>query len=102
MKTKNYYVCFFLLFIFVALNIHSAYGVDELFLTGVVNRVDNKSKTVVVDVKSESCLGIRSFTVDYSSTLSSNLIGKEISFKIDSSTCKGDTIYKIKSDITKE
>ncbi len=79
----------------VLLNIHSAQAIDRLILSGVVKAVDYKSGIITVDVKSASCPGIKKFRVDDLSISDTSLIGKHISFPIDSSTCKGDTIYKI-------
>jgi hypothetical protein len=91
---KHSYIFFILMFLFTVLNICSVNALDELFLTGVVRSVDSKSGIVIVDVKSEGCHGVRSFRVDNVSDLD-GLEGKKISFFINSSTCKGDEVYKM-------
>lgn len=94
-KIKRWYCLFWvLMFMSLMLNIYPVYSVDELLLSGIVKSVDYKSKIVIVDVKSKSCPGMRSFKVEDISKMESS-IGKEISFKIDSSTCMGDTVYKM-------
>jgi len=67
---------------------------DELSLRGIVKAVDSKAKIVTVDVKSESCLGLRHFKVDDPSKFTS-ILAKEVSFQIDKSTCKGKVKPKI-------
>lgn len=97
MRGKNIimFIFFLVSIFFVLLNIYPAFGADMLILSGVVKDINYKAKIVVVDVKSSSCPGIRSFKIDDPSKLDSKLIGKKISFPIDSSTCKGDVVYKM-------
>lgn len=79
---------------FSVLNICSVGAVDELYLSGFLKSVDTKSGKVVVDVKSQSCPGVRRFNFDKSADLE-GLEGKKISFSIDSSVCRRDEIHKI-------
>jgi len=70
-------------------------SMDALILNGIVKNIDYKSGIVTIDVKSESCQGIRSFKIDAISKLDSSLIGKEISFPISSSSCEDDKKHKM-------
>jgi len=100
---KKQFIKFLILtFLFLALSSYPAAGVDELFLSGVVKDIDYKSGLITVDVKSEGCRGLMKFRVDDISKFRSDLVGKDISFSIDSSTCKGDRIFKIKRPILPE
>jgi hypothetical protein len=64
-------------------------------LTGIVKRIDFKTKTVTVDVKSSSCHGFRTFAVDNVSEFE-DFVDQKINFFIDSTTCKKkDEIYKM-------
>jgi hypothetical protein len=87
------------LFLFVLLSSHvlviSATATDELFLTGIVKGIDQQTGIITVDVKSESCRGIRHFKLIDASTLEDTRPGKRISFRIDSSVCKSDIVYKM-------
>jgi hypothetical protein len=73
-------------------------GQDELWLTGKVLTYDVKTGLIKVDVKSESCPGVRTFEAE-AGLPESALVGKEIHFGIDSSTCKGDRTYKIRTKL---
>jgi hypothetical protein len=79
---------------FSVLSIHSVEAVDELYLTGVIRSMDLRAGTVTVDVKSQSCKGMRRFRFDNTIDME-GLEGKKISFSIDSSVCKAGGIYKI-------
>lgn len=94
-RKRFYHMVFILMGLFWVVGIPSAHAVDELFLTGVVKSIDYVSGVITIDVKSESCLGIRSFQVDHTGKLDKDLIGKQISFPIDSSTCVGGRIPKM-------
>lgn len=93
-RAEQYLILLMSVVVFLVLNIQSVNATDELYLTSVVRTVIANSGTVVVDVKSESCHGIRSFKVDDISTLT-GAEGKTISFTIGSSTCKSGSIYKM-------
>lgn len=79
---------------FLVLCIHSSEAVDELSLTGIIRTINAHSRTVFIDVKSQSCPGLRSFKFDSSIDLE-DMEGKKISFSIDSSVCRRDEVYKI-------
>ncbi len=87
---KNFIVGFIFLFI-----INFSYGVlnpDSLNLVGKVIKISNN--TVVIDVKTSSCKGIRTFYIK------DNLSGffkkdKVVDFFIDSSECEPDKTYTI-------
>ena len=67
---------------------------DELYLTGILKSVDVKSGTIVVDVLSQSCPGLRRFSVDGAAGLQGSE-GVKFSFSINSSSCKGNVIYTV-------
>jgi hypothetical protein len=87
------------LFLFVVLSSHvlvtSAPATDELFLAGIVKGIDQQTGIITVDVKSESCRGVRHFKLIDASTLKDTQPGKKISFRIDSAACKSDIVYKM-------
>jgi hypothetical protein len=70
-------------------------AMDELFLSGVVKHIDLNTGLITVDVKSESCRGVRRFKLIDASSLKDTQPGKRISFRIDSSVCKSDVVYKM-------
>ena len=96
MKKRNRYRILLISVIMslVLINVHSASSGVRLFLTGVVKGADTSSGTITMYVKSDSCHGTRRFTVDDVAALD-GLAGAELSFYIDSSTCKADETYKI-------
>ncbi len=73
---------------------HPAYAVDELLVSGILKSIDHTSKTIIMDVKSESCRGTRRFRVDNPSDME-GYQGRSLAFYINSSTCRGDKIYKV-------
>lgn len=73
----------------ITVNLDKAGASDELRLTGVVDSVDVMSATVVIDVKSVSCHGPRTFKVDRVGNWGS-LTGKKVRFQINSSSCGTD------------
>jgi hypothetical protein len=83
-----------LFFVFSVLNICSVGAKDDLYLTGFLKSVDIKTGKVMVDVKSQSCPGLRRFNFDKSVELE-GLEGRKISFSIDSSVCRRDEIHNI-------
>jgi hypothetical protein len=93
-RKKKYWMFLIWIVAFSVLSIHSSEAVDELFLTGIVRTVDANSRIVVVDVKSQSCPGLRRFKLDKITDLE-GLEGQKVSFSIDSSVCRRDEIYKI-------
>jgi hypothetical protein len=76
------------------LNTQSVNAEEELLLTGIVHTIDVGTGTVIVDVKSDSCRGFRTFRGDDVSALE-GFKGSRISFFINSSTCKGDKVYSM-------
>ncbi len=80
----------------LVLNLGHVYAVDELFLNGIVKRVDVAKKTVTIDVLSTSCRGIRKFAVEKPLEFE-DLEGDRIEYSIDSSTCRHDEIYSMLS-----
>lgn len=75
----------------------AVYAVDGLSLTGYVKSVDAANLTVTLDVKSESCRGIRTFKAPSAARddLNTLPIGTKLQFSIDSGDCKRDKTYTI-------
>jgi hypothetical protein len=90
----SFSACFASVSLLLVLSNSPADAVDELNLTGIVHTVDLRSGMVVIDVKSESCKGLRRFRSDDPSDLK-ELEGIKVSFSINSSVCKAGEIYKI-------
>lgn len=93
-RKTQYGMLFILMVGLLFLFIHPVYASDELYLTGIVKDIDHNAKKVVVDVKSSSCHGIRTFTLDDASKLD-DFVNQKIDFSIDSSTCKRGEVYKM-------
>jgi len=92
-RKKKFLPALILFLAFSVLNISPVYAGDELYLTGILKSVNVNAGTIVVDVKSQSCPGLRTFSVGNVSGLQ-GLKGKKFSFRINSSSCKGNTVYK--------
>lgn len=77
--------------------LQDALCVDELYLTGFIKSYDREKGFIWVDVRSESCRGVREFKVPESvrADLEPSLIGQEISFFIDSSKCEPGRVYNM-------
>jgi hypothetical protein len=67
---------------------------ENLRLSGIIKSINHESKTVIVDVKSSSCRGIKSFISDNSSELD-DFVNQKVVFFIDSTYCKKNEEYKI-------
>jgi hypothetical protein len=76
------------------LSTHAVNAEDELLVTGIVQASDVNAGTVIVDVKSDSCRGFRTFRGEDVSAFE-GLKGSRISFFINSSVCKGDKVYSM-------
>lgn len=100
-KGQRYYRVFIFLAIVASLILTDfpVLAVDELYLTGILNSVDVKSGTVTVNVKSQSCPGPRRFRVENAADLEGEA-GREITFFINSQSCKGTTVYTMR-DVTR-
>ena len=72
---------------------------ENLQLVGIIMSVDIRSHSVVVDVKTEGCLGERTFNYDRvdADSFRSNKVGTKIEFFIESSECSDRAVYKINS-----
>ena len=79
------------LFLFI-LNIQTVQATDELYLTGILKKVDPMQSLVTVEVQSESCPGIMTFRVAEILQLEGSE-GKKISFFIDTSACTPNEIH---------
>jgi hypothetical protein len=93
-KKKKWWMFLIWIVAFSVFCIHSSEAVDELYLSGILRTVNTNSGIVVVDVKSQSCPGVRRFNFDKSEDLE-GMEGKKISFSINSSVCSSGEIYKI-------
>ncbi len=96
MKKKYFLITFVLTILLIAsfLNIYPVIASDELFLVGIVKNIDYITGIVTVDIKTESCKGIRNFkALDLAEI--EGLKDKKISFFIDSSICQNGKIYKM-------
>ncbi len=86
----------FMIFIVISLMFLSlAWSVDELVLTGIVKSYSKEKGTIIVDVKSEGCRGLREFILPEGARhdLDPSLIGQRIEFKIDSNRCERGRVY---------
>lgn len=72
-------------------------GVDELYLSGIIKSYDKEKGLIWVDVRSESCRGIREFKVPESVRLDldPSIIGQKIDFFINSSKCEPGKVYNM-------
>ncbi|MFA5073972.1 MAG: hypothetical protein WC539_08785 [Nitrospirota bacterium] len=86
-------ICFFIIALASAL-FCPLYAEDELVLIGILKSINPKTNTVIVEVKSSSCRGLRTFTVGNAIELD-DFINQKIRFQIDSSVCKKDTLYRM-------
>ncbi len=93
-KKMRHLIVFILLVGLVVLFTTVVYAEDELSLTGIVKSLNNKTRTAIIDVKSSSCRGLRTFTVDNPDVFQ-DLVDQKIIFSIDSSTCKRNETYRI-------
>jgi len=81
-----------LLFVFYHLSTglavnETAFANDELYLCGVVKKVNTRERKVDIQVVSEGCAGIKIFKVSTSQQIEKFIIGDDICFKIDMNTC---------------
>jgi hypothetical protein len=67
---------------------------DNLHLTGIVKNINSATGMVYVEVVSSSCVGMRIFRADDIGKLES-FLNQEISFFIDSATCKDNNVHTI-------
>lgn len=97
MKNVEMYALLFLfvtLFVFPVPTEHYVYAVDELVLVGVLESVNVNSGMVTVNVKSQSCSGLKRFRVDNAEDVE-GFVGKRVVFSIDSSVCRDAAVHKI-------
>ncbi|MGD0281863.1 MAG: hypothetical protein ABSB95_05830 [Dissulfurispiraceae bacterium] len=76
-------------------------GRDNLILKGIVRSLNSGSNVATIDVQSESCRGAQNFRFDSSAGLDTSMIGKSVTFKIDSSKCDNALTPKILKIISK-
>lgn len=83
--------------LFLLIMYQEVLGIDELYLSGIIKSYDKEKGLIWVDVKSESCRGIREFRVPESVRLEldPSLIGQKINFFINSSTCEPGKFYNM-------
>ncbi len=95
MKKKVFGTAPLVIVITLILNTGYLFG-DNLSLWGVVESMDLKAGSIVIDVKSGSCPGVRTFKFDPGeSGLKGDITGKRVRFIIDSPICKEDETYTI-------
>ncbi|MGQ9745068.1 MAG: hypothetical protein ACUVQV_03565 [Dissulfurimicrobium sp.] len=97
MKPYEYLICLAFIFSLFSLCMaqHKALAEDELFLCGIVKTIDAKTGMVTVDVKSDSCPGVRQFQLAAPKAALHFIAGEEKCFPIDSSHCNDGNIHKI-------
>jgi hypothetical protein len=76
-------------------------AVDELRLSGYIREVNTFNKTVVVDVRSEGCEGVKTFLVSDRAVIAQieENVGSRMTFSINSSICREGAIYALSSMI---
>ncbi len=79
------------------ISFQTAFGIDELHLTGIIKSYDKEKGLIWVNVSSEGCRGLREFRVPESVRLDlePSLIGQRIEFQINSSRCEKDLVYNM-------
>jgi hypothetical protein len=85
---------FITLFVWPVLTERNVYAVDELVLVGVLESVNVHSGMVTVNVKSQSCAGLKRFKVENAEDVE-GFAGKRIVFSIDSSVCRDTAVHRI-------
>jgi len=75
----------------------AVFASDELLVTGTLKSIDQRYKTVTVDVRSSACRGLdRKFRFDPKDLEKvQGKEGQDIRFHIDSPVCKRDTVYNM-------
>jgi len=93
MKLKGVIICAFMFpgILFCT----QAFAMDNLFLCGIVKKVDARKALVSIDVKSGSCPGLRQFQLAAPQAASRFIVGEKQCFPIDSSHCNDNIIHKI-------
>ncbi|MHB1015480.1 MAG: hypothetical protein ACYC2W_09420 [Desulfurivibrionaceae bacterium] len=72
-----------------------AFAADNLYLCGIVKKVDAQKALVSIDIKSGSCPGLRQFQLAAPQAASRFIVGEKKCFPIDSSHCNDNIIHKI-------
>lgn len=72
-----------------------AFALDELYLCGVVQNVDGKKAMVSINVKSDSCPGVKLFQLANPHAASRFIAGENKCFSIDSNNCRDNKTHKI-------
>jgi len=70
-------------------------AIDELYLCGIVKAIDKGNASVSVDVKSESCRGLRKFKLLEAKEVPSLNVNERRCFVIDRNQCEDGAIYTI-------
>jgi hypothetical protein len=94
MKLLKIFACTIVGF-FLLLHTAASATADDLYLCGVVTKLDVQKSLITVDVKSESCRGLHSFKLPAVNDGTFIDVDKKICFHIESSTCKSSEIYSI-------
>lgn len=93
-RSKFLSLFFPVVFLLFVLNVDTVSAADELFLTGIVKRIDPERHLVTVEVKSESCTGTMTFRIEDVSQLVASE-GKKISFSTDTSICNPNEVHSM-------
>ena len=91
-RTRGLFIIIVALIIVSVSTVAFAAG-DELFLTGIVKKVD-RFGNVTVDVTTKACSGERQFSIDDVSKAAKK-IEQKISFYIDYPSCKAGHVHKM-------
>jgi len=73
----------------------SAIAEDELYLCGIIKDINQKNETIIIDVQSKSCHGLRKFKLHTLKEMQSVNTDERKCFFIDSNRCNVGFIYNI-------
>ena len=82
-------------FSFILLHPVLALAGDELYLCGVVQKIDKEKSTVTIDVISSSCPGAQAFKLPNPQATARFKVDEHKCFFIDSNQCSDATMYTI-------
>jgi hypothetical protein len=84
-------------FALICLYVQTGFASDNLLLNGVLQSIDKGNGLVTFNIMTEGCTGVRAFKMPDSakSDLDDSMIGMNLQFIIDSSTCEKGKIYSV-------
>jgi len=65
----------------------AAFSMENKFLSGVLTKIDYRAKQIQIDILSRGCRGRRTFAVAGDMSKMKLVVGRKISFYIDSEDC---------------